>query len=769
MRRSIQQGFDKLQRNTAGRLTLQALLVVGTVITTSLMFPSGQSFQFSHLKVGDVYTGKEIIAPFTFFINKSEDEIARDRKASAEKIPLVFMRADSIETLSTKEFDDFFESIQLIRASELPDSTKLKRIRDILNKDSIISDQAHTRYLLSVPSAVDKTRRTKAKKNSGSDAGLTFEKLKQNLKTILLDMYAIGILSLSKSDVAPYVEKISVVSSEGEVVEAISHFHNFKDYESVLTPKLRQAFPDQEIVASIGFGIVLAFLEPNLIYDKQTTESRINEAVASVPLSKGIVLKDQRIAFTHERITPEILEKLNSLAAAKAQREQREGGVKVFLPYLGRVLLVSLAVAFTLIFLFVFRKVTVNSLKRMVLIFMILMLVIIMTFILNKYGISSNLKYLIPISIASMLLTIFFDGRVAFISTVTLSIIIGALRGNDFGIMIISLFVGAISTFSVGKIQARAWILKGFLYISGAYFISITTLELLTHTDLQELPQMLGYGLINGLLSPILAYGFMIIFEYIFQMTTNSTLLELSDLNRPLLRELAIRAPGTYHHSIMVGNLSEAASEAIGANALLARVASYYHDIGKMEKPEYFVENQKAGKNPHEKLTPSMSCLILINHVKKGLEIAEEHNLPREIRDFIPQHHGTNLIRFFYQKALESSEDGEVDESSFRYHGPRPRTRETAIVMFADAVEAGSRVLKEPSVSRIRSMINTLIHERLLDHELDECPLTLRDLTLIRESFVNTLTGMFHGRIEYPQSDNKVPAKPLKKTSEVPG
>lgn len=758
-RRSLQHGFDRVQHNPAWQPTWLALLFLGTVFITVLFFPSSQTFQFSSIKVGDVYTGKEIIAPFTFFVNKSQEEIEHDRKSAAEKIPLVFTKNDSIEDEVLKGFDDFFQSIQLIRASDMPDSTKLKRIRDILNNDSIISDDASAQYLLRLPSA---SNSKKIKKQE-----LDLPRVRQALHTILSDMYAIGVLNLGRELIPPYVEKVSVVSDDGELVESVTNFYNFNDYESVLTIKLRQTFPDDDIVTNIGFGILLAFLEPNLIYDKQTTDTRIKEAVASVPLSKGIVLKDQRIVNTHELVTQEVLEKLNSLASAKAQREQREGGFKIILPFIGRILLVSLGLAFTLIFMFVSRREIFTNTKRMLLIYIIFVLVIVATFVLNQYGPSSIVKYLIPISFASMLLTIFFDARLAFFGTVSLSILIGALRGNDFSIMIISLFAGAASLFAVGRIQARSWILKGILFISAAYLISITTIELATHSDFDELPHMLGYGFVNGLLSPILAYGFMIIFEYLFQMTTNSTLLELSDLNRPLLRELAIRAPGTYHHSIMVGNLSEAAVDAIGGNSLLARVAAYYHDIGKMEKAEYFVENQKAGRNPHEKLTPTMSCLILINHVKKGMEIAEEHNLPKEIRDFIPQHHGTNLIRFFYQKALESSEDGEVDESNFRYHGPKPQTRETAIVMMADAIEAGSRVLKEPTVGRLRSMVSSLIHERLIENELDECPLTLHDLTLIRESFVNTLTGMFHGRIEYPQTESKPTRRATKKTNDL--
>ena len=440
---------------------------------------------------------------------------------------------------------------------------------------------------------------------------------------------------------------------------------------------------------------------------------------------------------------------------------------------MGRMLLVSLSLSFAAMFLTVSRKEIFYDFKKMFLIFIIFMMVIGTTFLINQFGFSSNLKYLIPISIASMLLTIFFDPRVAFIGTVTLSIIIGGLRGNEFGIMIICLFVGTVSTFAVREIQARSWIIKGILSISIAYIFSIAAIEFLQNTEFKDLWNMWLYGLINGLLSPILAYGLMIIIETIFRFTTNSTLLELSDLNKPLLRQLAIRAPGTYHHSIMVGNLSEAATEVIGGNALLARVASYYHDIGKMEKAEYFVENQKGGKNPHEKLTPSMSCLILINHVKRGLDLAHDYNLPKEIRDFIPEHHGTNIIRFFYEKAKESSDGVEINETDFRYPGPKPQTKETGIVMLADSVEAGSRSLKDPSVSRIRGMVNSFVHERLLDSELDECPLTTRDLNLIKKSFVNTLTGMFHGRIEYPDQDKKPFGKGGKKPSvkpiEIPG
>lgn len=762
----LREKLKEFQEHRLLRYTPQFLMSAVIVIIATLMFPSSQSFQFANLQENEIFTGEEIIAPFTFFVNKTKEEISKDRQAATEKVPLVFNRIDSVEVKSLAGFDELFKAINSTRTSKSPDSGKIEDIRSTLDDYSIIIDQSNLALFLKTA----ENKKTAASEKPTND----FEFLRRTFRQILLDLYTIGILDKEPENLPDYVTKISIISTDRETVEEIDKFLSPSNYTNAVLNNLKQSFPEQiSTTVKIGYQIITAFLKPNLVYNKTETDQRIEEAINDVPLSKGIVLENERIINTHERITRETLDKLRSLAAAKTEKEALEGGFKLILPYMGKILLVCLALSFAFMFLVVSRKEILNNIRKVFMIFILFVMIISITFLISQIDFSSNLKYLIPISIASMLLTIFFDVRVAFIGTVSLSVIIGALRGNEFGIMLICLFVGSISTFAVREIQARSWMIKGMLFISLAYIVSISSIELLQSIQFDELWRMWVLGLINGVLSPILAYGLMIIFEYVFGFITNSTLLELSDLNKPLLRQLAIRAPGTYHHSIMVGNLSEGAAEEIGGNALLARVASYYHDIGKMEKAEYFVENQKAGKNPHEKLTPTMSCLILINHVKRGLEIAEEHNLPKEIRDFIPEHHGTNIIRFFYEKAKENNDGTEVNEANFRYPGPKPQTKETGIVMLADAVEAGSRSLKNPTVSRIRGMVNSFVHERLLDSELEECPLTTRDLNLITESFVNTLTGMFHGRIEYPDQDKKLFAKSTKKSSpkpvEIPG
>ncbi|HEX9654077.1 MAG TPA: HDIG domain-containing protein [bacterium] len=746
--------------------TPQILMGAALITITTLMFPHQQTYQFANLKEKEI-SNEEIIAPFTFLINKSEEEYNNDKKAAAEKVPWVFNRVDSVGRDALQRLESFFRNGDAIRVSISPDSIKIRRLRELFNAQFIIMEQSNLPYLLAHE---NKSEPTNKRARSLRDAvqkpsGFSYETLKLNLRRTLVDIYAIGILDRRAGAIPEYVNKIAVITADNEIIEDLGNFYPLDSVERIiLDEKLRHSYPDNETAVKIGYSIVTAFILPNLIYDAAATDKRIVEAVASVPLAKGTVIEKERIVDKHERITREILEKLNSLAQAKAERELQEGGIKLVLPYIGRVLVLSLALSFTVIFLMVSRWRSFRNVKKMVMLLLILMLILGFTFLINQLGFSTY-KYLIPIAIAPMLLTIFFDSRTAFIGTVSLSFIIGALRGNEFGIVLISLFVGTIAILSVQKIHTRAWVLKGILMIAGAYVFSITTLEFLRNPDYFSWMDLV-YGILNAILSPILAYGLMIIFEYLFQETTDSTLLELLDLNKPVMRQLAISAPGTYHHSVMVGILSEAAAEAIGANALLAKVGSYYHDIGKMEMPEYFVENQKGGKNPHEKLTPSMSCLILINHVKRGLEMAEDYNIPQEIRNFIAEHHGTNLIIFFYNKALESNDGTEINESDFRYPGPKPRAKETGIVMLADAVEAGSRTLKDPTVSRIRSLVSSLIQERITDGELDECPLTVRDLKIIQESFVNNLTGIYHGRIEYPNQQRRLFGKNVRKTAE---
>jgi putative nucleotidyltransferase with HDIG domain len=481
-------------------------------------------------------------------------------------------------------------------------------------------------------------------------------------------------------------------------------------------------------------------------------------------LSRGFVYENEKIVDRNERITPEIRKKLVSLAAKMEEMGMQGGGIRRILPTLGKMGFVLMLFFLLVVFVELEQPMLLRQIKSVLLFSLIIFIFSIVTFFLHRFETS---EYLVPTAMAAMLLGTLFDSKVGYAGTAILSILTGALWGNDFNLMAVSFFVGIVGVLVIKRVRSRSQLITAILYVVGAYIVAITFMGFLRSLPFREILSQYPYGAINGLLTPILTYGLLPLVEAAFDITTDFSLLELSNLNYPLLKELSVRAPGTYHHSIIVGNLAETASHTVGANSLLARVGSYYHDIGKMDKAEYFVENQLGPENPHEKLTTRMSALILGNHVKKGLELAEKTRLPTSIRDIIVQHHGTTYMSFFYQKAVAKDGADEVNENDYRYPGPRPQTKEAAIVMLADVVEAATRSLKGPTHSRLKGLIEELVDERFQEGELDESPLTLRDLERIKESFLTILAGIFHARLEYPdREDQKLSSLPEKEKTE---
>jgi hypothetical protein len=313
---------------------------------------------------------------------------------------------------------------------------------------------------------------------------------------------------------------------------------------------------------------------------------------------------------------------------------------------------------------------------------------------------------------------------------------------------------GVTAVYSVARLRHRWHFARAFFTIALANLAAILAWDLARTVPPDALLRDTLWGTANAFLSVSLAFLLLPPVEHLFRLTSDITLLELSDLNRPLLKRLQLEASGTYHHSMVVGSLAEAAAEAIGANSLLARVSAYYHDIGKLSKPEYYAENESAAsRSRHERLTPTMSTLVVKSHITEGLEMARREHLPRAVRDAIPEHHGTMVMAFFYHKALES--DPGARREDFSYPGPRPRSRETAILMLADGVEGASRALAEPTPSRIRGLVTRIIEERVQQGQLDDCGLTLQELARIREAFIPVLTAIFHVRAPYPEDPKK--------------
>jgi hypothetical protein len=350
-------------------------------------------------------------------------------------------------------------------------------------------------------------------------------------------------------------------------------------------------------------------------------------------------------------------------------------------------------------------------------------------------------------------MTIIFDSRVGFYSTVITSLICGALRGNDYPFVIMNIIAGVLSVYSVRDIKNRTQIFRSFLFILLGYAVTIIAFGFERFESWQKIIVELSFAGTNALISPILTYGLLIFFERIFKITTDLTLLELSNFDRPLLKDLARKAPGSFNHSLTMGTLAEAAAEIVGANPLLARVGAYYHDIGKTISPNYFVENQLTTTNIHEEISPEESAKIISDHVLQGVEIAKEDQLPQEIIDFIPQHHGTTMIKYFYDKAIKLYGEEKVDSAKYRYPGPKPQTKETAIVMLADTCESAVRSIPEPDIEKVENLISNLINERISDKQLDESPLTFGDIRKIKNVFGSILLGQHHRRIRYPKQE----------------
>lgn len=359
--------------------------------------------------------------------------------------------------------------------------------------------------------------------------------------------------------------------------------------------------------------------------------------------------------------------------------------------------------------------------------------------------------YGIPIPMGAMLVTLIFDFHTAIIFSFVISVMTGIWLNNP--LFTVYAFIGSLTAaFSVIRCKKRSSLLMGGLYVSGVNIFTAGVLLLFQGSLFSEMaPHTFLFAAMSGIMVSAVVSLLLPAIEYIFTVNTDISLIELMDLDQPLMHNLMIAAPGTYHHSIIVGNLAETAAEAVGANPLLARVTACYHDIGKIRMPEYFVENQTNTGNRHEKLTPHMSSMILISHVKEGVELARQYKLPKQVVDIVQQHHGTSLITFFYQKALEQTKDVLPLQEDYRYPGPKPQSRVAAIVMMADAVEAASRALTDPTPARISALVDKIINHIFLDGQIDECELTLKDISEIKKRFTYILTSIFHRRIEYPE------------------
>jgi putative nucleotidyltransferase with HDIG domain len=423
-------------------------------------------------------------------------------------------------------------------------------------------------------------------------------------------------------------------------------------------------------------------------------------------------------------------------------------GLMVFCYFCIIPLIIPLLVFFLGVHLFFFKKANPRLFLHLAL---LLALLVLASHTLKSYPVQTH--FYVPVAAIGMLTMLLFnDVQISFMMAFLSATLAGIILGFDLNEMLI-FFLGSLAgAYRVRDARTRGVLIEAGIFVSAIQVVCALLINPVINKDI------LIYNLeplaINGVICALVVIATLKIFEAIFGEITNFTLLELSDSSHPLLKKMVVQAPGSYHHSLIVGNLAESAADAIEANSLLVRVGAYYHDIGKMYHPEYFTENQMVLANKHDELEPSMSRLVIFNHVKEGMDLARQYHLNERIIDFIPEHHGTSIIHFFYQKALADGQLEGLEEKDYRYPGPKPQSRETAVVLLADSVEAATRVLDEHTPQRIEDVVRKVINNKFIDGQLDECNLTLREIDIIASVFVRVLGAMYHSRIKYPEKSN---------------
>ncbi len=719
----------------------------------SFLLPSYKNIDTDY-EIGTIWTSEDLIAPFSFPIYKDDREYEKEKAEAIKSVAPVFMESGDL----TVEVGDYLKSHAksleaiLLKANQLSKTENSGINSPALNEmKSTLSpgfEQPQWEVLF-----------TLYRENDKEKFGIDYNEFISLLHKNILELQKKKIINIEKSTVSSQTISIKKESSKTQTLEETSKIYDRKAILEEFNKKVDGKLSDTTL-RTISKLFANKFILDNLIFSKELTDLEIQNRVEQISRTIGIVRENERIVSKHDPVTRITKLKLDSFKKIKLERM----GVQDFLlQYVGKLLTVIVLIYLLGMFLYHIRRDIFDSNLKIALISTLLQLESVFAYLSLHLAVGFNVEFLIFVPVAAILLTILFDSRLAFFVTVIICFLTASIRGGDYSIAFISLAGSVLAIFSVRDVKNRSQIFRSAFFILAGYVIAVFAMGFDKNESIQKILGNLALSGVNAFMSPIIAYGLLIFYEKTFKITTDLTLVELADFNHPLLKQLSTKAPGTFHHSVVMGNMSEAAAEAIGANRVLARVGCYYHDVGKIAKPGYFVENQVERKNIHEGLNPNMSVKVIIAHVKEGMELAKKYKIPPEVIDFIPMHHGTTLVSYFYNKAknLVDEDKEDIIDYIYRYPGPKPQTKETGIVMLADTIEASTRTIEEPTPKKLEDKIDEVIKKRFIEGELDECELTLKDLTNIKKAFLKILIGIHHQRIKYPEETKQNTNKTL--------
>ena len=714
------------------------LLITTALLLTFIVLPH-QHFSSIDYKVGDIATS-DIRAPQDYLV---EDRALTEqrRKEAGNNAPVIYNLSDRVPSYLAGKLEQALALVLKERAANSKKSTEEWRTLLVPLLDAKLTD-----------GDIHALLRIKSDKAFLTDATDLLNELYQ--RKIVLD----GEVFQTDSR-----RGIEILDDNGHLisnVDASTKYTEIGVARKTVAGWKFSGLGNREDASRLS-AVIARILLPNLFFNRESSEARAKMAREAVRPVLFKVQKGEMIVRVGERISPEQSQKLRVIFHDNSGSSRLFNAAGIF----GLIL-----VLFHFPYRFACKNIRkFNPTNKDILIISLLItgsFFIFKVALLISHNIGpvfpdvdvNNYFYLFPFAVGAMIVRVFINSEVALVYCAILAPLLGIMFDSNMFVVIYALLGSIVGAHGMRQCSDRGTIYAAGLKVSVVNLAMALAFQTFNNNLISmQTVYIAFFSLVSGVLNAGLVSGFIPIIEGLFHYTTDIKLLELANLNSPLLRDLMVRAPGTYHHSVVVGNLVESAAESINANPLLARVSAYYHDIGKISKPQYFIENQAGDENRHDKLTPSMSALILISHIKEGAEMAREKYLGQPIIDIIRQHHGTGLIKFFYDRAkTQAAANGQtVEEQDFRYPGPKPQTREAGIVMLADCVEAASRTLVNPTADRIQGMVQKIINNIFIDGQLDECELTLKNLHEIAKSFNRILNGIFHHRIDYPEPVHK--------------
>ncbi len=671
---------------------LKYVMMLFTVFIVTLFLPKQPRFRYEFEK-GKVWLNKDLISPFSFAILKTNPQVTIDKKNALKNILPIYQLDKDVNTNASEEFFNEF---------------------DIKWKSTQLGEKEKAVY-----------------KNDAA-------KLIQNI-------YAKGVIGLNVKhqaggknyDFSLLQNNISIQKNTQDVFTA----------ESALAYFRSNFITSNQVMSDLVTNLAEDHITPNIVFNERLTQIVQENIVSNVSTTKGMVQKGELIVAKSDVVDDEIFQKLESYKATY-DAQTKTIGSRSFV-YLGQVVLVSFVLTILMSFLFLFRRDIFEDNRQLSLILIVTTGMLLSLTWALKMNIGS--LYYIPFCVVPIIIRILFDTRLALYLHILVILIAGFFVANSFEFVFYQVTAGMVAIFSIKNFVKRERFLISAMFILFAYFISFVGIALLREGSFREIEWINFVPFVFSVLLSLLAYPLIYLFERIFGITSDVALIELTNTNNKLLRELAFKAPGTFQHSLQVANLAEAAIFKIGGNSVLVRAGALYHDIGKVDNPQYFIENQNTAVSPHDKLPYEQSAQIIIQHVHKGIEILRKNQIPEAIIDFIRTHHGNTRVDYFYQSFLKNSPEKFVDENIFRYPGPIPFSKETGVLMLADSVEAASRSLKNPDAQNINDIVERIINYKLEQNQLDNCDLTLKDIETIKLIFKTMLMSIYHVRIDYQQ------------------